>query len=307
MPDSPAHSLMAERVAIARAVHQFMDEQPLVFADPLALPIIGAAGDRWMQENLGIYRTEGMRRSRGVMVIRARFTEDELERALARGTAQYVILGAGLDTFAYRRTDLRDRLTVFEVDQPATQLWKVERLAEAGIATPPNLRRVPVDFNEGALDEGLAAAGFRREAPAFFSWLGVMYYLPRESIFATLGYIAKQEAATQVVFDFAVAETALAPKDRHLFQAFAAFNSTASERWQTWFTPDEIKSKLHALGFTEIQHLDAPLAASRYLGGRRDGLLAGPLVGLISAARRAQNGSRPVSVCQYMTKSPTRL
>ena len=278
---------MAERVAIARAVHQFMDERPLVFADPLALPIIGAAGDRWMQENLGVYRTEGMRRSRGVVVIRARFTEDELERAVARGTTQYVILGAGLDTFAYRRADLRDRLTVFEVDQPATQLWKAERLAEAGIVTPPNLRRVPVDFNEGALAEGLAAAGFRRDAPAFFSWLGVMYYLPPESIFATLGYIAEQEAATQVVFDFAVAETALPAKDRHLFKAFAAFNRTASERWQTWFTPDEIKSKLRTLGFTEIEHLDAPLAASRYLDGRRDGLLTGPLVGLVSAARPA--------------------
>ncbi len=276
---------MAERVAIARAVHQVMDDAPLVFDDPLALPIIGAAGQRWMRENLALYRTEGMRRSRGVVVIRARFAEDELERAVQEGTRQYVILGAGLDTFACRRTDLADRLTVFEVDQQDTQSWKAERMAEAGIAAPANLRRVAVDFNEGELAAALAAAGFRRDEPSFFSWLGVMYYLPPESIIATLGFIAGQEAATQVVFDFAVAESAIPAEYAHLFRAFAALNRTLGERWQTWFTPDEIRSSLRGLGFTAIEHLDAPLAASRYLAGRSDGLLTGPLVGVISAAR----------------------
>jgi methyltransferase (TIGR00027 family) len=278
---------MAERVAIARAVHQFMDEPPLVFSDPLALPIIGAAGDRWMRDHLELYRTEGMRRSRGVVVIRARFTEDELEQAVARGTTQYVILGAGLDTFAYRRRDLAGRLTVYEVDQPATQRWKTQRLAEAGIPTPPNLRLVPVDFTGNALAERLAAAGFRRDAPAFFSWLGVIYYLPSESILATLAYIADQQAASQVVFDFAVAEAALPAAHRHLFREFSAYNRTAGERWQTWFTPEEITGRLRGLGFAEIECLDAPRVTALYLSGRADGLLAGPLVGLVCASRPA--------------------
>jgi methyltransferase (TIGR00027 family) len=278
---------MAERVAIARAVHQFMDFPP-VFPDPLARPIIGAAAERYLQENLELFSTEGMRRTRGVVTIRSRFTEDELARFMVPGGAiQYVILGAGLDTFAYRRTDLAERITVFEVDQPATQRWKSERLAEAGIATPPNLRLVPLDFNDRTLAEGLAGAGFRREVPAFFSWLGVVYYLSREAILATLRFIAGQNAAVRIVFDFAVAESALPPQYKHLFRQFDAYNRTAAERWQTWFTPEEIKGELRACGFTEIIHLDAPMVTSRYLSNRSDGLITGPLVGLISASRPA--------------------
>jgi methyltransferase (TIGR00027 family) len=278
---------MAERVAIARAVHQFMDS-PLVFPDPLARPIIGATAERWMQENLDLFATEGMRRTRGVVTIRSRFTEDELARFMAPGGAvQYVILGAGLDTFAYRRTDLADRVTVFEVDQPATQRWKAERLAEAGIAMPPNLRLVPLDFNDRTLAEGLTGAGFRRDVPAFFSWLGVVYYLQREAILATLRFIAGQSAAVRIVFDFAVAESALPAQYKHLFRQFDAYNRTAAERWQTWFTPEEIKDELRACGLTEIIHLDAPMVTSRYLANRADGLITGPLVGLISACRPA--------------------
>ncbi len=280
-----AHSQMAEQVAISRAVHQLIDEQPLVFDDPLALPIIGAAGERRMRENLALYQIDGLRRARGIIAIRSRFAEEELERALAGGTAQYVILGAGLDTFAYRRADLRERLTVYEVDQPVTQRWKTERLAEARIAVPPNLRFVPLDFNEHSLAEGLVGAGFRRDVPAFFSWLGVVYYLPEESVFETLRFIAGQQAAIQLVFDFAVAESAVPPRHQHLFREFMEFNRTNPERWRTWFAPEAIRAHLGGLGFSEILHLDAEAAASRYLHDRGDGLLAGPLVGLISASR----------------------
>lgn len=282
------HSLMAERVAITRAVHQLVDGQPLVFPDPLALPILGAEGARLARDEAAGATEEGMRRARGMICIRSRFTEDELEAAVAAGTTQYVVLGAGLDTFAYRRADLAPRLTIFEVDQPATQRWKVRRLAEAGIAQPPNLRLVAVDFNERTLADGLAAAGFRRDEPAFFSWLGVVYYLPRDSILATLRYVAEQAAASQVIFDFAVAEAGIPPQYLHLFRAFNAYNRTASERWQTWFLPAEIRGELDTLGFTRVLHLDAPLAAARYLQGRSDQLLTGPLIGLVSASRAAR-------------------
>jgi len=287
---SGKHSLMAERVAITRAAHQCLDQEPLVFADPLAMPIIGPEARRWLSENLATFNTEGMRRSRGMVTIRSRFAEEQVLSAVARGTTQYVILGAGLDTFAYRQTALTERLVVFEVDQPDTQRWKLDRLADAGIPVPPNLRFVPLDFNEGALGETLAAAGFRRDAGTVFSWLGVVYYLPPASIFETLRFIAGQSAESQVIFDFAVAEAAVPRQYRHLFQQFGAYNRTASERWQTWFTPEGISRALRELGFTEILHLDAELARTRYLRNRTDGLLTGPLVGLISAAHRGPTG-----------------
>ena len=115
-----------------RAIHQLMDDEPKIFTDPLAVPIIGAEGERYMRENLVQLQTDPLRRTRAMISIRAHFNEEELAAAMAQGTAQYVVLGAGLDTFAYRRRDVAEELTVFEVDHPATQAWKRERLAEAG-------------------------------------------------------------------------------------------------------------------------------------------------------------------------------
>lgn len=278
------HSHMAERVAVARAAHQLVDSRPLIFEDPLALPIIGAAGERILRENKSSYPVEGLRRARSSITVRSRFTEEELARAMAGDVRQYVILGAGLDTFAYRRADLRDRLTVYEVDQPDTQRWKRERLAEAGIGVPENLRFVPVDFNERTLADGLAEAGFNRNLPAFFSWLGVCYYLPLASIEATLRFIAGQQGSGSVVFDFAVAPSTVTAEHRDLLQAFLEFNRTAPERWQSWFTATEIRTLLDACGFHDIRHLDYAAVEQRYLAGRSDGLRPSPLVELVSAS-----------------------
>jgi methyltransferase (TIGR00027 family) len=276
---------MAESVAISRAVHQFLDEPPLVFDDPLAVRILGAAADRAMRRDLEMRKTEGLRRARGAIVIRSRFAEDELQRAIDGGATQYVILGAGLDTFAYRRADLAGRLTLYEVDQPATQQWKQERLAEAGIEAPPHLRFVPLDFNTQSLDDGLAGAGFRRDQPVFFSWLGVSYYLPLDAVRATLRFVAGQQAPSALVFDYAVAESAVPPRYRHMLPPFLAYLATTSEPWQTWFVPEELTNELRGMGFTHIAHLDADQSTARYLAGRMDGLLPSPLVGLISAQR----------------------
>jgi methyltransferase (TIGR00027 family) len=275
----------ADGVALARAAHQLIDAEPLIFPDPLALRIIGASGETRIRESMAMYAMDGMRRARSSIAVRSRFTEEELAQAVSADTAQYVILGAGLDTFAYRRADLADRLAVYEVDQPSTQAWKLERLAEAGIAVPANVRFVPVDLNENTLEQGLAAAGSRRDMPALFSWLGVVYYLPRASVRQTLRFIATQRAPSAVIFDFAVPESAVAPEHRGLLQEFLDFNRGRSERWQTWFTAEEILSLLKDCGFTEVVHLDYETIASRYLAGRSDGLLPSPLVGLISARK----------------------
>jgi methyltransferase (TIGR00027 family) len=281
----PRHSTTAEGVALARAAHQVIDSKPLIFSDPLALKIIGASGEAAMRQNMAMYAIDGMRRARGSIAVRSRFTDEEIERALSAGTRQYVILGAGLDTFAYRRTDLGDRLAVYEVDHPDTQAWKIQRLAEAHIAIPPNVHFVPVDFNERALAKSLDAAGFRRDVPALFSWLGVVYYLPRASVLETLQFIAAHDAASGVILDFAVPESTVAAEHRELLQEFLAYNRSRSERWRTWFTPQEMASMLRACGFSEIVHLDYETIASRYLAGREDALLPSPLVGLISARK----------------------
>jgi methyltransferase (TIGR00027 family) len=274
---------MAERTAMMRAAHQLLDDEPKLFRDPLALPVLGAAGRRWLDENIGIYATEPMRRARTMTVIRARFAEEELDRAIATGVRQYVILGAGLDTFAYRRAAVAADLTVFEVDQPATQRWKLERLAEAGVAVPPDVQFVPLDFNEQSLAAGLARAGFQRDAPAFFSWLGVSYYLPRDSVLETLAFIAGQVARSQVVFDFAVEYSALSPYFQDKMSQVVAQTGRDGEVWQTRFAPQDLAVELRRLGFSGTFHLTMEMAEKRYLHGRRDGLLIGAIVQIMSA------------------------
>lgn len=279
---------MAERVAMSRAVHQFMDDEPLIFPDPLALSIIGAAAQAWMRQHIDMFRTEGLRRARSMVVIRSRYAEEALIAAVQQGVGQYVILGAGLDTFAYRRRDLAERLRVFEVDQPGTLWWKRARLAEAAIEMPPNVRFVAVDFNSGELAGALASAGFDRDAPVFFSWLGVVYYLARPVVLETLRYVAGQRASSRVVFDFALAESALSAKGRRLFKRFNAYNMTAGEPWLTWFMSDELLTELETLGFADLDYLSAERAEHKYLEMRTDELLIGPLIGLISAGTLPQ-------------------
>ncbi|HEY4923259.1 MAG TPA: class I SAM-dependent methyltransferase, partial [Roseiarcus sp.] len=168
-----------------RAAHQVL-EQGRIFADPLALRILGADAD----EAIGEAEREPRRRGlRLFIAVRTRFAEDALAAAIVRGARQLVVLGAGLDTYAYR-ADPGAALRVFEVDHPATQAWKRERLASAGIAIPPTLTFAPVDFERESLATGLAAAGLDPARRSFFTWLGVTPYLTEQAIFTTLGYIA---------------------------------------------------------------------------------------------------------------------
>ena len=276
-----SHSVMAERVGIGRAAHQFMDRGPVIFTDPLARPLIGAQGEQWLQKNLKWMRSEGLRLTRVLLALRSRFAEDELQRVMADGTRQYVILGAGLDTFAYRRTDLAATLTVYEVDHPATQEWKRERLAEARITVPDNVRFVPLDFNERTLAEGLAAAGFQRDPPAFFSWLGVTYYLPPESVAETLRFAGSQRAARQIVFDYAVDPSALPPKYREIVSRIRGYTASTGEPWTTWFAPEQLMADLRGMGFTAAAHFEANDLLSRYLDDVDDDLT--PMVALMSA------------------------
>jgi methyltransferase (TIGR00027 family) len=170
-------SRTAHRVAIRRAAHQLFD-QPKVLDDPLAVPIIGAEAAEKLCASPRERKHPFARAFRAFMVARSRYAEDQLAKAVEQDVAQYVVLGAGLDTFACRNPDSTN-LRVFEVDHPATQAWKLERLQAAGIAIPQSLKFVPVDFERQTLAAGLEQGGFDSGSPAFFSWLGVTPYLTR--------------------------------------------------------------------------------------------------------------------------------
>src|SRR5262245_4202397 len=202
--DEGQPSRTAQSTARLRAAHQILDN-PRVLDDPLALRIIGAQAEAAVRANpQGEPRLATLR---AFVVLRSRYTEDELARAVQQGVRQYVILGAGLDTFAYRNP--YSGLRVFEVDHPATQSWKRGSLNQAGIDSPSSLTFAPVDFEKETLADGLGRAGFKTDEPAFFSLLGVVIYLTRGAVMETLKFVAAMPAGSEIVFDYAVPSSLL--------------------------------------------------------------------------------------------------
>jgi methyltransferase (TIGR00027 family) len=273
-------SRTAQRVAIRRAAHQLLDE-PRVLDDPLALRIIGADAAAALRsdakENHAFARA-----FRAFMAARSRFAEDELARAVERGVTQYVILGAGLDTFAYRNP--HPGLRVLEIDHPATQAWKREQLQAAGIPIPPSLTFVPVDFEHQTLASVLARSGLNTNAPAFFSWLGVTPYLTREACMTTLTVVARMPAGSGVVFDFAIDRALLNPGQRQALDALSARVARYGEPFQLFFDPVKLQHELKTLGFHRTEFLQSAQINARYFKDRPDGLcVRGGLGHLMSA------------------------
>ena len=194
-------SRTAQSVAIHRAEHQLYDV-PRVLHDPLALWIIGPEGAASIALGCWAAGLHGSRAMRAFVVARSRYAEDELARAVASGARQYVILGAGLDTFACRNPHAASGLSVFEVDHPDTQAWKLNRLTLMGIPVPGCVTFVPADFERRELAAGLMRAGFRPEQPAFFSWLGVTQYISREAVMATFAEIRSLCPESVIAFDY---------------------------------------------------------------------------------------------------------
>lgn len=273
-------SRTAQRVATRRAAHQLLD-QPLVLDDPLALRIIGSEAADELRSN----PKEGhsfSRAFRAFMVARSRYAEDELARAVAQGVTQYVVLGAGLDTFAYR--NLHAGLRVFEVDHPATQAWKREQLLAAKIAIPSSLTFVPIDFERQTLHSGLASSGFDANAAGFFSWLGVTPYLTREACMATLRFIAKMPAGSGVVFDFAMDRALLNWGQRIALDALSKRVAAAGEPFQLFFDPAKLQGDLKSLGFHRTEFLQGKQINERYFRDRADGLCVRGGIGHLMAA-----------------------
>jgi len=259
-------SATAQGAALLRAAHQVLDD-PRVLDDPLALRMIGAAATATLLTDRARFEARDLRALRAFIVMRSRYAEDALAAAVARGVRQYVLLGAGLDTFAYRRPH-GDDVRIYEVDHPATQAWKRERLREAGIAIPDSLTFAPVDFERETLTEGLRAAGFRADALAFFSWLGVTVYLSATAVLQTLERVAGHAAGSEIVFSFVPPRAASA-------RTVGARAASLGEPWMTFFDPATLERDLRRMGFSHVEHLAPEEANRRYFAARSDDLRVG--------------------------------
>lgn len=276
-------SRTAMRVAMRRAAHQLFD-QPKVLDDPVALPIIGPEAAARLEGERNKHKSRVARNLRAFLVARSRFAEDELARAIVRGVRQYVILGAGLDTFAYRSPYEDSALRVFEVDYPATQEWKRQRLATAGIAIPPSVTYAPVDFERQTLAEGLKLAGFDASKAAFFSWLGVTMYLTEDAVTATFGFIASSPSGGGIAFDYAVPRSSLNWVGRLALDALSHRVAAAGEPFRTFFDPSALEERLRRIGFSRVEDLDAAEINARYFRDRADRLKVTSSLGHLMSA-----------------------
>ena len=261
----PSRTALA--AAAHRAAHQIL-EHGRIFADPLALRILGENAERVVHE---AGENPSSRRMRIFIAVRTRFAEDALAAAVERGVSQVVVLGAGLDTLAYR-SPWQDRVRIFEVDHPATQAWKRQRLEDAAIPIPSSLTFAPIDFERQTLADGLAAAGFDPAQQTFFTWLGVVPYLTEEAIWSTLGFIANLPNGAHVVFDYGNPPASLPPEMRLSHERRAARVAELGEAWLNYFETDKLCGKLRTLGFSEVEDLGPREIAARYFPNRANTL-----------------------------------
>ena len=271
MPDKHAvePDNTAVRTALWRALHVEADAPPHVFVDEVGLKI-AAPADGWQKRPDMSAFTRPFRAS---IVGRARFIEDLLEERVASGVAQYVILGAGLDTFAQRRPELASRLQVFEIDQPGPQAWKRRRLEELGLGVPHFLKLVPVDFEAGgAWWERLAASGFDATRAAVVASTGVSMYLTREAVVAKLKRIASFAPGSTLAMSFLLPLEMADPELRPGMEAAAAGARASGTPFLSFFMPEELLFLAKQAGFKEVRHVSAAEIAGRYFSGRSDGL-----------------------------------
>jgi methyltransferase (TIGR00027 family) len=250
-------------------MHIQVDPPPHVFEDEVGLKL-AAPPEGWLDRPDMSPFTRPFRAS---ILARARFIEDRVAEEAGRGVGQYVILGAGLDTFAQRRPDLTSRLVVFEVDQPGPQAWKRRRLVDLGFGIPSFLRLAPVDFESGdGWWDGLAEAGFTATRPAIVSSSGVSMYLSKEAIAATLRRIAVLAPGSTLVMSFLLPIEMAEPEVRPGIERAAEGARANGTPFLSFFTPAEMLALARASGFREVQHVSAAALAERYFAGRTDGL-----------------------------------
>jgi methyltransferase (TIGR00027 family) len=259
MPAGPESS--AERVALWRALHAQIDAPPHVIDDEIGLRLIDPPAGWQQRPDMD---PEGTRTFRTSIVARARFIEDLVAEERARGVDQYVILGAGLDTFAQRRPEIASSLRVFEVDQPAPQAWKQQRLIELGYGVPDRLHFVPVDFEKDAWSERLAQSGFDANRPAVVSATGLSLYLTKEANFEMLRGIASFAPGSTLAFTFILP----AEVDESVQKSARASGTP----FLSFFTPPEMLDLGREAGFRNVRNVSGDDLAQRYFTNRTDNL-----------------------------------
>ena len=263
-------------VAQRRAAHQLLDSKPLVLDDPLAVTILGEDAAEHILADREKHESPFGRAMRAYMVARSRYAEDRLTEAVAAGVRQYVVLGAGLDTSAYRSPHISPHigapLRMYEIDHPATQLWKHRLLAEAAIAVPDALRYAAVDFECESMPGKLADVGFDHATPACFSWLGVTPYLTIEAFRETLRHVAGVAAGTSLTFEYAIDRSLLNEQERAGLELLMARVAKVGEPFQLFFTPEQIQAELREAGFSRVEALTPQQMNERYFQDRADGL-----------------------------------
>ena len=295
MQEQPSRTAMA--TAAARAAHLVVDRPPFLFEDTLAATLLGAPGRGLIaaHQDTGPAQAPALACMRVAMTARSAYAEHRAAQAVQRGIGQCVILGAGLDSFAYR-SPLAARLVIFEVDHPATQAWKTARLHAGAVPIPDTLRLVPVDFTVDSLADRLAAAGFDRSRPAFLTWLGVTQYLPTDAISRTLNVLTGFAPGTELVMEYLLPAQLRDHGGQALAEFFMPKAAAAAEPWITFLTTAQARELVTTHGWRVIADVGRQDQVEASLWQRRDSLRPhelGRLLHMIIPAANAPIGSRP--------------
>lgn len=276
-------SSTAEFAATLRAAHQLLDGDQKILVDPVIIKLIEQSSVDYIQTSAAELRSPVMAAIRAFIAMRSRFAEDELEAAIQNGVRQYVVLGAGLDTFAYRQPPFGAQLRIFEVDHPASQRSKLDRLGIAKVGVPANVTFVPIDFERMDLRETLLAMGFDQRIPTFFSWLGVLAYLTWPAIESSLQFVASLPPPSGIAFSLFLPDSALKGVDLKAAEFLAAEVAARGEPVLTRLLPGEFEERLRSCGFSRVYDLTSEVSAERYFSARSDGL-SQPLFGRMMSA-----------------------
>lgn len=270
--------------AINRAAHLFLDDDPKILCDDLAICLSGMPNEEAIRDFLGKVELEFSRQLgseigdgvwpgyRGFVVARNRYAEDELEKAIKHGTTQYVILGAGLDSFAFRRRDLKDALHIFEVDHPASQQWKKERILKCGLSIPHNLTFIPLDLQNQTLSEALRIGGYEADFPSFFSLLGVTQYLSESAVFEILQEVVRGASGTVIVFDYVLIDALLSEESQKIVSIHKKYGAESGEPWLSQYHPVDLKDRVKKIGFVDVSDFGPKEAEATYFSSRLDSL-----------------------------------
>jgi methyltransferase (TIGR00027 family) len=272
------------RPAVTRAAHQLFDK-PLILNDPVVVGLVPEASEQAILAAVEDHRAPAALEHRAMFALRSRFAEDRLASAAARGVRQYVMLGAGLETFPWRQPEFASDMQIFFSDHPATLSWTRDRFRDRGLATPSNLIFVPADLKERRLEQRLAEYGFETDAPSFFSILGVIPYLDVASIDSMLGFFASLPNESEAVFSFAVPDEELKGDDLDERRADVVLSEGMGETWLTRVGPADMIAWANRFEFGDVFHLTTDLAQQRYFAVREDRLRAPRREQLISVSR----------------------